>query len=333
MTAWYSIVAALLVSGEPSRPAAQIDPRIQRATVLLTVRDGNRFTYGSGTIAAVSGTDALIVTCGHTFEDTEEGAPVDVTLFSGSKEEVLRGHVLSYDSDRDVGLVLARGVRNVTPIPLASPGYKPRVGEEVVAAGCDRARPPSSRKTKIVALNRFLGPANIEVAAMPVDGRSGGGLFSDRLELVGVCNAREPSKGQGIYAGLSCVYEQLAESRIELKAESFACTSGPGRKAETGDQLAESRPSASVVGRDHLPPEDRSPEPAGVAANAAAARAVSGYKPQRAAGSTGAIKPGTEVICIVRSTDAPTSESRVILLNEVSEEFLSALRQEEKRNR
>ena len=49
-------------------------------------------------------------------------------------------------------------------------------------------------------MNKFQGAPNLTVAGQPVQGRSGGGLFSSEGYVIGVCNARDPQEQQGLFA-------------------------------------------------------------------------------------------------------------------------------------
>ena len=84
-------------------------------------------------------------------------------------------------------------------------------GQTVFSWGCDRGALPSRYDSKITKLNRYLGAPNVEVAGQPVEGRSGGGLFDESGELIGVCYAADPELQEGLYNGAEVVYYQLAK--------------------------------------------------------------------------------------------------------------------------
>ena len=62
--------------------------------------------------------------------------------------------------------------------------------------------------------NKFLGPPNVQVEGLPVEGRSGGGLFSKDGMVVGVCNAADPADQQGLYAALGSIYSELDKNKL-----------------------------------------------------------------------------------------------------------------------
>jgi len=332
MTALLTVLIAITASPEANGTHLEIDPRIKQATVQLSVRDKRGLVFASGTIVSINGTQGIIVTCGHTYKFTEPGTPINVTLFPNAGKKHVTGRLVSYDLKSDVGLVLVEGIRDVTPIPLAPPDYQPRVGEQVVVAGCDNAHPPKSEITRICALNDYDGPANIEVRAMPPDGRSGGGLFSARTELIGVCGGRVPSDRQGMYAALSCVYDQLSANQLALHSNN-GTSIVTSRATQQTDRLRElpltpvSLLHLSQKSRHNRAPRtdtsleriDRSPK-------------ATTPKSQPTITATSSISPDTEVICILRPRNAPSSESKVIILNSVSKEFLDSLEKEQSQN-
>jgi hypothetical protein len=54
-----------------------------------------------------------------------------------------------------------------------------------------------------------LGAANIETAGIPVQGRSGGGLFNNHGELIGVCFAADKELDEGLYCGTQVIHDRL----------------------------------------------------------------------------------------------------------------------------
>ncbi len=52
-------------------------------------------------------------------------------------------------------------------------------------------------------------PANVEIIGAPALGRSGGGLFDQQGQLIGVCNAADTTDNEGIYAAAEVVYAQI----------------------------------------------------------------------------------------------------------------------------
>ena len=72
-----------------------------------------------------------------------------------------------------------------------------------------KAADATVRQSHITSVNKYKGKPNFTAAGQPVDGRSGGGLFSAEGYLIGICNAADPADDEGIYAGLASIHWQL----------------------------------------------------------------------------------------------------------------------------
>src|SRR5262249_36737143 len=175
---------------------------------------------GTGRIVDTRSGEVLVVTCGHLFRETKGKAPVKADLFEagGDAGRVIghaTGSVLSYDLARDVALVSIRVERPVTPVTVAPPKTTIERGDRVVGVGCSNGNDPTVLETRVTSLDRYQGPPNIEASGAPAIGRSGGGLFNIKNELIGVCNNADPEGNEGIYAALESIHGQL--DRLGLK--------------------------------------------------------------------------------------------------------------------
>ncbi len=98
--------------GHPCRcgnyPARGIPPdaKLIAASVRLRIEDPNGNSCGSGTIIDARGGDALILTCGHIFRDSQGKGKIDVDLFGPYAGQRVTGQLISYDLKRDVGLAV-----------------------------------------------------------------------------------------------------------------------------------------------------------------------------------------------------------------------------------
>jgi hypothetical protein len=68
--------------------------------------------------------------------------------------------------------------------------------------------------SRVTSVDKYLGPANVQVAGQPVQGRSGGGLFALDGTLLGVCNAADPEDNEGLFAALPSIHEHLDEAGL-----------------------------------------------------------------------------------------------------------------------
>lgn len=199
---------------EGVRYAAATEADLTAVTVRIRIADATGRSTGSGTIIDARGGEALILTCGHLFRESQGKAPIRVDLFGPQPVSDLPAELLDYDDRLDLGLITIRPPMPVVAARVAPPGFPLSQGDSIFTVGCNGGAAPTVRQGRITALNRYLGPANIEASGAPVTGRSGGGLFSAEGFLIGVCNAADPQLDEGIYAALKEIHARL--DRMEL---------------------------------------------------------------------------------------------------------------------
>ncbi len=185
------------------------EQRALQATVRLKVVDERGHSFGTGTVIDVHDDEALILTCGHIFRDSQGKGQVLCDLFGPGSPQGIPGHLIAFDARLDVGLVSMRPGVPVVSARVAGSGARPKEGEPVFAVGCNRGADPSVLKNRIISVNRYHGPANLVVGGRPVDGRSGGGLFNLQGDLIGVCNAADQEADEGLYAALGPIHTEL----------------------------------------------------------------------------------------------------------------------------
>ena len=78
------------------------------------------------------------------------------------------------------------------------------------SVGCSNGNDPTLLATRITSARPLPRPANIEAQGAPVEGRSGGGLFNAKGELIGVCFAADYEGNEGLYAALDSIHDELA---------------------------------------------------------------------------------------------------------------------------
>ncbi len=188
--------------------------RAMAASVRIRVNDPQGHSNGSGTIIDSLDGEALVLTCGHLFRDNQGRGQVSVDLFGDDAPRGLPGKVIGYDLRADVALVVIETPHRLPSMPVAGPNTVLEVGQPVVAIGCPRGADPQLQSTKIVSVNKYLGPANVQVAGRPVQGRSGGGLFSADGRVIGVCNAADTTADEGLYAALASIHATLKHADL-----------------------------------------------------------------------------------------------------------------------
>jgi thiol-disulfide isomerase/thioredoxin len=305
------------------------------ATVRLIIEDATGRSFGTGTVVDTRSGEALVVTCAHLFRETKGKAPVKADLYEAAGDGVrLAGHatgqVLSYDLTRDIALVSLRVDRPVGVATVAPPRSTVERGDRMVGIGCSNGQDPTVLETRVTSLDRYQGPPNIEASGAPAIGRSGGGLFNGKNELVGVCNNADPEGNEGIYAGLESIHDQL--DRLGLTDVYQKSGTPQPRTHIIGGTDSPNGPS--VVRGQEPPvtplPNDPTTNPPGSLANggqpkSTSPRALSDTE-QAALEEIMSRAVSSEVVCIIRPKDA-NGQSEVIHLDSVSPEFIRALRQ------
>ncbi len=298
-----------------SRAASRTDRELIAASVRLRIGDATGHSCGSGTIVDARGGEALILTCGHIFRDSKGTGRIEVDLFGTGAPQRVAGRLISYDLGSDVGLVAVRVSGPVQTARVAPPNYKVVSGGSVVSVGCNNGRQPTARHSRVASINKYLGPPNLQVNDQPVEGRSGGGLFSEDGLLIGVCNAADPSDREGLYAALASIRAELDKAGLSCVYNPVAPSPGP---AQPGSVAA---PLAALVS---VTPPTMSKQMPAPGATAVA-------QPLRADEQAALdeihrrLQEGAEVICVIRPRNNPAARSEVIMLDRVSSAFLKQL--------
>ena len=204
----------------PRRAPGDFPQSLIAATVRIRVEDAQGRAFGTGTIIDSRGGEALVVTCGHLFRESKGKGPMTVEMFevtpAGLKvAEQVTGQLISYDLERDVAFVSIRPTRQVAAAVVAPANTPIQRGDRVATIGCSNGNDPTLLPQRINTLDRYQGPANIEVSGAPEEGRSGGGLFNLQGQLIGVCYAADYEGKEGLYSALESIHEEL--NRLNLK--------------------------------------------------------------------------------------------------------------------
>ncbi len=294
-------------------------------TVRLRIEDAGGNSCGSGTIVDMRGDEALVLTCGHLFRDSQGKGRIEVDFFGPSAAERIPGELVHFDLEKDLALLKIRVHGPVRTARIAPPGYRIAKGARVVNVGCNNGDPPTIRYAHVTALDKFLGPSNVEVSGLPVQGRSGGGLFTADGLVIGVCNAAVPTDNEGLYAALASIHAELDQAELP-----FVYRQPPDRSpAATAVAVSEPPsmpkrmpPPSDLLRLTEAPGQPATPPAAAQAENCpllsldeqAALEEIQRRKAE-----------GAELICIIRSRTDPQRRSEVIVLDRVSPAFLKRL--------
>jgi hypothetical protein len=222
----------------------------------------------------------------------------------------------------------------------------------VVTVGCNGGADPTIHHSRVTAVDKYLGPPNVQVAGQPVQGRSGGGLFAIDGTLVGVCNAADPADNEGLFAALPAIHEQLDEAGLAFVYRAVYPSGGlalagdappvPSMPAEMPDvsfdrrNRADAVPTASTTvagpGATALPLPSREPAQVPAAVLPPAAGRDDAIAPVSLSSGEHALLDHVrqhggkaEVICIVRPHGAPEAASEVFVLSGSSRHFVEQL--------
>ena len=333
--------------------AAESGVGLQSSCVRLRLERSDGHEFASGTIIDSRPGRSIILTCGHLFRDyhprgkagsavgtTGSGGRLIVDVFDGRRPTSYAGRLLGHDLESDVGLVeiTSRGV--LPAARVADPVAKLSPGERLLSFGCNGGDLPTREGVAVTRLNRYLGPDNVECTGVPLQGRSGGGLFNNAGRVVGVCFAADPTYQRGLYAGLRPIHDLLDRCRL---TSLVAHRDQPGPRRDvlpTAARNPVTRPAAPRRSLDHFPAPAM--KNAAVAATTTSPRpttptvpprSTSGHRrgasrsAEQAAEIQAALSSaaGAEVVCIIRSTDNPRAASRVVIINRASRKFVADL--------
>ena len=199
-----------------SRPSSLAEQRALNATVRLKVADSEGTSYATGTVIHTHGNESLVLTCGHVFRDSQGQGKITAEYDLYNQPKIASGRLIDYDAKaKDVAIVVIRTQSPLTPVPLAEKQALIETGYSVFSIGCDHGDDPTIRHSQIKNRAAYDGSLKYDIFGRPVSGRSGGGLFTDSGQLIGVCNAAAVEVDEGIYSALDTIYWQIASTGLD----------------------------------------------------------------------------------------------------------------------
>ncbi len=304
--------------------------RLIHGSVRLKVEDATGFSHGTGTIIHSDGRTAYVLTCGHLFRESRGQSPIEVDLFEASGRQATKvatvpGQLLHYDLEREIGILQMKPPYPVQAVPLADLQSPLQPGDRCASVGCDAGKAPTLWQSRIVSIDRYEGPSNIEASGAPVQGRSGGGLFDGAGRLIGVCYAADERANEGLYAGLRSIHGELKRARIlqrmgrqrQPRAAQPLVATLPGPAAERPASVGSAAATGAALG--NRAAGSLAPNSAPRSAELSPAElAVVEEIAQRA--------NGAEVICIIRP-NRPDARSEIITIENASPQLVSLVSQ------
>ncbi len=233
------------------------------------------------------------------------------------------GHLIDYDLQAEVGLIRIETDYPVVAARVAPPGYTVQTGDKVISVGCDGGADATVKETHVTSINRYSGSKNYEVAFQPVQGRSGGGLFTSDGLVVGVCYAADPEANEGLFAALPALCDELDKSGLAFvhrREQQADAQSGTRR-----DSLANGAPTnRAPASSDYLVSSPTTATP--TSAKSYPQRGDSTSSDERAAVKSLSEKSKhAELICILHPTGDPQAKSEIFVLDHVSPDFMRQL--------
>lgn len=322
-------VRANIDEGDDAPAASQIATPME-ASVRIRANNGTGINYGSGTIISSSNGRTMVLTCGHICRGMVKSGTMEIDIFSGQQRKTYVAKVVAYNEKADVGLLEFPSDENFPYTPVAPVGHGVKKGQAVASVGCGGGDDPTLQQHRVVSLNRYLGPDNIECTGEPIEGRSGGGLFDENGAVVGVCFARDPQDHRGLYAGLKPIQQLLDRCQLshlyqpQTTTESNAPVIADNTEDNFGDEIVinDEDEQERVYTADDLD--------GAVAASEAAAmdELTSGVTDLDALQEALSKVGEAEVVCVVRPINNPRAASRVVILNRASDKFVKYLTNE-----
>ena len=221
----------------PAQSAAA-DP--MAASVRIRIITGNSVVKGSGTIIESLAGRSTILTCSHICRGATPDTKVEIDLFRDGQPVTIVGTIVGTDPDADVGLLSIPTDEAVAFCPVGSASQSPGMGAKVVSIGCGGGSEPTREQLRVKDVNKFSGPDTLICSGVPIQGRSGGGLFNEAGTLVGVCFAadsdlktKKPSGG--VYCGLKPIHALLAKHEMShlIPSEGGESLAGPPDSSES----------------------------------------------------------------------------------------------------
>lgn len=306
------------------------------STVRVKVIDSRGASDGSGVIIHTREDEALIATCGHIFRESQGHGRIMIDLFIPGAAPV-EGKLVKYNIESDIALVQIWPGVDVVATPVAPVGYQFATGDRVFSVGCQRGQGPELIESSITGINRYKAPPHIVIQGAPVQGRSGGGLFSDEGYLIGICNAADKLGREGIFAGLPIIHGILDKTNLSEVYRQASPLTQDSAVAQT-DFTEEVAPEMDR-GMPEIDPAaiEGDDEPAYREAAAREVNARDRRQDKRAdAGPRGArlgepiveVDEGeADIICIVRSRTNPGAQNDVLVIRQATPELLAQINQ------
>ena len=172
-------------------------------SVRIAVDEQASRAYGSGTIISSTPRETLVLSCAHIFRHKSPQGSIYIDYFNRPWRGRYIAELIASDSESDVSLLRFFSKDRLPHATIAPLDFPLSRGMALTSAGCSEGASITLESCSITAINRYLGPSNIECDNLPDQGRSGGGLFTSQGYVIGVCTAADASRSPSIVIDLS----------------------------------------------------------------------------------------------------------------------------------
>ena len=163
--------APAAIQAAPPLPAdrrAELEQRLLAATARLRVDDAQGVSWGTGTVIDCRQGEALILTCGHIFRDSDGKGRIEVDLFGPNAQHGLAGQVIAWDLKRDLALVSIFTDAKIEPAKVGGAQRTTAAGEPVVTVGCNGGKDPTIHYSNVTdRKSTRLNSSHSSVSRMP----------------------------------------------------------------------------------------------------------------------------------------------------------------------
>jgi thiol-disulfide isomerase/thioredoxin len=319
-------------NSEPPR-TGEVSKDPMAVCVRIRVRDSKGVDIGSGSVIHSEPGRTLILTCGHIFRHFDGKSTINVDNFNDGRAVSHKGQLIRKDLESDIGLI---SIQTLTPLRVARVSPDPiRQGQHVFSVGCGGGEPPSRLQHRVTSTDRYKG-GYIECTGTPIQGRSGGGLFTPDGQVVGVCVFANPGSRRGLYTGLKTIHGLL--DRVGLTS---LYEDGPAAnpiKLVGAEEPAESDEPEFEDAAENPAPSSETRQPVKQLELEPVKTSAASLMPEDFRARDSTPRPlsnsvrhtlrdarGNEVVCIIRRRDNPNTPSRVVIIHEASEQFVAEL--------
>jgi len=238
--------------GDTPTPKFTRDP--MEVCTRIRVKDSSGMDIGSGTIIHSEPGKTLILTCGHIFRHFDDTGLIEVDVFQGDRPRMYDGELVKFDLKADVGLISISTLETLAAARVARQSLNS--GQLVFSVGCGGGEPPSKLQHRVTSTTKF--PAGyVECTGTPIQGRSGGGLFTVNGEVSGVCVLADPAARRGLYTSLETIHTLLDRCGLQSIYRHAAEVDEPlfvGMPDNGGDRAVEVFVPHAATNQDELPP-------------------------------------------------------------------------------